>query len=297
MYIQEFKAYLTHEKNYSEHTIHAYVVDMHSFENYLQEHRPKVTIDEVVYTDIRHWIVYLVDSGLTNRTVNRKIASLKAYYSFVQQIGVRETNPLTYHHPLKVDQKVQVPFSQKEMTEALKPPIDHSSFNEVRNLLIISLLYATGIRRAELINLKETAVSLKDKSIRVVGKGNKERIIPLLPWCVELIEDYLKLRVEIPNAEEVPNLLLTEKGGPIYPSLVYRVIKETFEKISGKQTKSPHIIRHTFATHLLDEGADLMTIKELLGHTSLASTQVYTHNSMKKLKRVYNAAHPRNNIN
>lgn len=297
MYIKEFEAYLTHEKNYSKHTIHAYVVDLHNFNEYLQEHRQEVAIDEVVYTDIRYWIVHLVDSGLTNRTVNRKIASLKAYYSFIQQIGVRETNPLAYHHPLKVDQKVQVPFSQKEMNNALEPPSDYTDFNAVRNLLIISLLYATGIRRAELISLKKTAVNLKARNIRVVGKGNKERIIPLLPWCIELIEDYLKLRVEIPNAENVTNLLLTENGKPIYPSLVYRVIKETFDKVSAKQTKSPHIIRHTFATHLLDEGADLMTIKELLGHASLASTQVYTHNSMKKLKRVYNAAHPRNKNN
>ena len=297
MYIKEFEAYLTHEKNYSKHTIHAYVADVDSFNQFLQEDRSEVVIDEAIYTDIRYWIVHLVDSGLTNRTINRKIASLKAYYSFVLQIGVREANPLAYHQPLKVDHKVQVPFSQKEMTEALKPLANYSDFNSVRNLLIISLLYATGIRRAELIGLKKSAVNLEGKNIRVVGKGNKERIIPLLPWCAELIKDYLLLRVEIPNAEDIDNLLLTERGKPIYPSLVYRVVKETFNQVSAKQTKSPHIIRHTFATHLLDEGADLMTIKELLGHTSLASTQVYTYNSMKKLKRVYNAAHPRNKNN
>lgn len=293
MYIDDFEAYLVHEKNYSVHTIRAYMVDLNSFVAYLEQHA-SVKIDEVEYINIRYWIVHLVDSGISNRTVNRKIASLKAYYSFIQRIDVRKTNPLAYHHPLKADVKVRVPFSQKEMTEVFDQSVDSSDFNAVRNLLIIGLLYATGIRRAELIGLQSTSVQLESKRIRVLGKGNKERLVPLLPWCVELLKDYLVLREDVPNATKTVNLLLTEKGKPIYPSLVYRVVKETFEKVSGKQTQSPHIIRHTFATHLLDEGADLMTIKELLGHASLASTQVYTHNSMKKLKRVYGAAHPRN---
>lgn len=296
MYIEEFIAYLTHEKNYSAHTIQAYKMDLCGFADYLQEHSPEVDVDKVAYANIRYWIVYLVDTGLSNRTINRKIASLKAYYSFIQQIGVRSSNPLAHHHPLKVNHKVQVPFSQKEMKKALDQQVDYSDFNSVRNLLIIGLLYATGIRRAELINLKTTSIHIESRKIRIIGKGNKERLTPLLPWCIELLEDYLKLRSEIPNASKVTNLLLTEKAKPIYPSLVYRVVKNTFEKISGKQTQSPHIIRHAFATHLLDEGADLITIKELLGHSSLASTQVYTHNSMKRLKRVYHEAHPRNNI-
>lgn len=294
MYIEEFKAYLIHEKNYSAHTIQAYIVDVLGIVSFLHEQSPGTDLDEVEYTDIRSWIIHLVDSGISNRTVNRKIASLKAYYKFIQRIEVRDSNPLAYHQPLKISVKVRVPFSQKEMTTAFEQPIDSKDFNAVRNLLIIGLLYATGIRRAELISLEKAAVQIGDRKIRVLGKGNKERLVPLLPWCVELIEDYLHLRKEVINTEEVSNLLLTEKGKPIYPSLVYRVVQETFEKISGKQIKSPHIIRHTFATHLLDEGADLMAIKELLGHASLASTQIYTHNSMKKLKRVYHMAHPRN---
>lgn len=294
MYIEAFKNYLIHEKNYSVHTVQAYIVDVLGFVNFLQEQRQETALDGVVYTDIRVWIIYLVDSGISNRTINRKIASLKAYYRFIQRIEVRDSNPLAYHQPLKVNVKVRIPFSQKEMRAAFEHPIDSDDFNAVRNLLIVGLLYATGIRRAELINLDKAAVQMESRKIRVLGKGNKERLVPLLPWCVELIEDYLHLRKDIPNAEDVDNLLLTEKGKPIYPSLVYRVVQETFEKISGKQIKSPHIIRHTFATHLLDEGADLMAIKELLGHASLASTQIYTHNSMKKLKRVYHIAHPRN---
>lgn len=293
MYMNDFEAYLVHEKNYSVHTIRAYMMDLNSFKEYLKQ-QSSVGIDEVAYANIRYWIVHLVDSGISNRTVNRKVASLKAYFSFIQRIGIRSSNPLAYHHPLKANVKVRVPFSQKEMTKAFDQAVDFSDFNAVRNLLIVGLLYATGIRRAELIGLEKASTEIEGKRIRVLGKGNKERLVPLLPWCVELLKDYLVLREEVPNASQVPNLLLTEKGKPIYPSLVYRVVKETFEKVSGKQTQSPHIIRHTFATHLLDEGADLMTIKELLGHASLASTQVYTHNSMKKLMRVYNSAHPRN---
>jgi len=293
MYIDDFEAYLVREKNYSVHTIRAYMLDLNNFMEYLEEHS-NVEVDEVVYVNIRHWIVHLVDSGISNRTINRKIASLKAYYSFIQRIGIRESNPLAYHHPLKADAKVRVPFSQKEMTKVLDQSVNSSDFNAVRNLLIIGLLYATGIRRAELIGLDKASVQIEGKRIRVLGKGNKERLVPLLPWCVELLKDYMVLREGIPNAAKTPSLLLTEKGRPIYPSLVYRVVTETFEKVSGKQTQSPHILRHTFATHLLDEGADLMAIKELLGHASLASTQVYTHNSMKKLKQVYGAAHPRN---
>ena len=293
MYMNDFEAYLVHEKNYSVHTIRAYMMDLNSFKEYLEQ-QSSVGIDEVTYANIRYWIVHLVDSGISNRTINRKVASLKAYFSFIQRIGIRSSNPLAYHHPLKANVKVRVPFSQKEMTKAFDQTVDFSDFNAVRNLLIVGLLYATGIRRAELIGLEKASTEIEGKRIRVLGKGNKERLVPLLPWCVELLKDYLVLREEVPSASQVPNLLLTEKGKPIYPSLVYRVVKETFEKVSGKQTQSPHIIRHTFATHLLDEGADLMTIKELLGHASLASTQVYTHNSMKKLMRVYNSAHPRN---
>lgn len=292
MYIDDFEAYLIHEKNYSTYTVQAYMSDLNSFIDYLE--LDSVAIDEVEYVNVRSWIVHLVDIGNSNRTVNRKVASLKAYYNFIQRIGIRSSNPLVYHQPLKVDIKVRVPFSQKEMANAFEQTIDSSDFNAVRDLLIIGLLYATGIRRAELIGLTKESIQLQDRKIRVLGKGNKERMVPLLPWCVELLEDYLLLREKIPNADRASNLLLTKKGKPIYPSLVYRAVKETFEKVSGKQTQSPHIIRHSFATHLLDEGADLVTIKELLGHASLASTQVYTHNSMKKLMKVYNSAHPRN---
>lgn len=294
MYKEDFRTYLTQERNYSPHTIRAYLDDLDGFDSFLQERKPEVVLEDVVYADIREWIVYLVENAISNRAINRKLASLKAYYKFLQRIHIKEVSPLAYHKPLKVEANIRVPFSQKEMSKVLKHPVDPDDFKEVRDLLIIGLLYATGIRRAELINIQVSSVKLEARKLLVLGKGNKERMLPLLPWCVELIRDYLVLREQLPEASRLPNLLLTEKGKPIYPSLVYAVVQDSFKKITGKQTKSPHIIRHTFATHLLDEGADLMAIKELLGHASLASTQIYTHNSMAKLKRVYDMAHPRN---
>lgn len=294
MYLPEFKEYLIHERNYSPHTVLAYLVDVQEFAEYLEGKEEGRGLDEVLYSDIRSWIIHLVNHGIANRTINRKIASLKAYYKFIQRIEIREDTPLAYHQPLKVEAKLRVPFSQKEMQAVLEQEVDYEDFRSVRDLLIIALLYATGIRRAELISLEVNAVQLHDRKMRVIGKGGKERWLPLLPWCVELLEEYLKLRQQIPNATLTKYLLLTEKGKPVYPSLVYTVVRNAFKSVSAKQIKSPHIIRHTFATHLLDEGADLIAIKELLGHTSLASTQVYTHNSMKKLKRVYHNAHPRN---
>lgn len=297
MYLESFKNYLTYERNYSPHTIRVYGVDVQSFIDFCQEEKIEVEIHQVEYPDIRRWIVHLVDSGISNRSVNRKVAALKAYYKYLQGIEVRESNPLSYHRPLKVNAKVRVPFSQKEMEEVMERKVDPESFNQVRDLLIIGLLYATGIRRMELIELKTSTVYIKERKIQVLGKGGKERLVPLLPWCVELIEDYLLLRSTLPNVAQASNLLLTDRAKPIYPSLVYQVVNKAFSKISSKQNKSPHMIRHTFATHLLDEGADLMAIKELLGHSSLASTQVYTHNSMQKLKRIYSDTHPRTRKN
>lgn len=294
MYREDFRAYLTQERNYSPHTIRAYLDDLAGFVNFLQNQEVEVSLEEVAYEDIREWIVHLVGLGISNRAINRKLASLKAYYRFIQRLGIRQSNPLAYHQPLKAEINLRVPFSQKEMSSALKPAGDKTDFNEVRNLLIIGLLYATGIRRAELVGLELSAIQLESRKLRVLGKGNKERMLPLLPWCIELIEDYLGLRSQIAGADTVANLLITEKGKPIYPGLVYRVVQDSFRKITGKQTRSPHIIRHTFATHLLDKGADLMSIKELLGHASLSSTQIYTHNSMAKLKRVHAMSHPRN---
>jgi len=294
MLINDFIDYLEFERKYSLNTVLAYKKDLLSFEGFLEVHCPDVQLNEVKYKEIRAWIVSMVNKTISNRSINRKVASLKAYYKFLQRIEYREDSPLIHHRPLKIESKVQVPFSQNEMKLVLNRFVELNNFVETRNLLIIGLLYGTGMRRAELIDLEMDSIDINSKKIYIVGKGNKERQLPLLPWCVDLIKDYLRLREDIPNVEIVSRLLITEKAKPIYPNLVYKVVHNAFtQQVTGKQVRSPHIIRHTFATHLLDEGADLMSVKELLGHSSLASTQVYVHNSMAKLKRIYSQTHPR----
>jgi integrase/recombinase XerC len=210
------------------------------------------------------------------------------------KIGDIEVSPLAKHKSLKTSKKLQVPFSEKEIENVLKLLNKEKDFNGVRNKLIVELFYSTGIRRAELVNLKLGDVSISQKTIKVLGKRNKERIIPLLSSVIETIKDYIIFRDKLRIIKDSNYLFLTLKGVKIYETLVYRVINTYFSTASEKVKKSPHILRHSFATHLLNEGADLKAVKELLGHSSLASTQVYTHNSISKLKQVYQNSHPRN---
>jgi len=245
----------------------------------------------VHYPQIRNWIVSLVDSEISNRTINRKVSSLKSFYKFLQKTRQIEINPLSKHRALKVAKKVQVPFSSKEINLVINSIDEEHDFTSVRNKLIVELFYSTGIRRAELINIKEVDVSFSNGVIKVLGKRNKERFVPLLQSVVSTLKKYLELKKEFSKELEV--LFITEKGNKIYETLVYRVINSYFSNVSTKVKKSPHILRHSFATHLLNEGADLNSVKELLGHSSLASTQVYTHNSLEEIKKVYNQAHPR----
>lgn len=239
--------------------------------------------------------MYLVGTGISNRSVNRKISSLRSYFNFLLKSKQIEEHPLRKHRALKVEKRVNVPFSEKEMDEVLDFFDQADDFEMVRDKLIIEMLYTTGMRRAELIGLKNTSIDLSQMIVKVVGKRNKERLLPLLNSVAETIEKYNSLRRDIPLESDA--FLVTKKGGPIYPTLVYRIINEYFGKVSVKVKKSPHIVRHSFATHLLSEGADLNSVKELLGHSSLASTQVYTHSNLKDLKVMYNQAHPRSNKN
>jgi len=289
-----FISYLELEKNYSPHTITAYKKDLESFLEFASEEYGYSNLVLVNYSIIRSWIVKLVDSGISNKTVNRKISSLRTYYKFLLKIGDIEVSPLTKHKSLKVSKKLQVPFSEKEIENVLELLKEAKDFNGVRNKLIVELFYSTGMRRTELVNLKLKDISLSQKTIKVLGKRNKERIIPLLPSVLESINEYTIFRGNLEVIKDSSFLFLTLKGVKIYETLVYRIINSYFSTASEKVKKSPHILRHSFATHLLNEGADLKAVKELLGHTSLASTQVYTHNSIAKLKQVYKNSHPRN---
>jgi integrase/recombinase XerC len=237
--------------------------------------------------------VSLIDNHVSTVTVNRKIASLKAFYRFLLKIKVIEGSPLLKHKALKVSKIIQIPFSEKEVTAVLDQIQKTVGFEEVRNKLIIDLFYTTGIRRAELISLKLNSIDLTNNTIKVLGKRNKERILPVLPIIIEQIQLYLQQRESLLSIADSNYFLLTKKGLKLNESLVYRLIISYFSTVSEKVKKSPHILRHTFATHLLNNGADLNSVKELLGHASLASTQVYTHSSLSELKSVYRDAHPR----
>ncbi len=290
----QFIDYLTLEKKYSPHTITAYKKDLESFLVFASEGYGYQNIKEVNYSIIRSWIISLVDTNISNRTVNRKISSLKSYYKFLLKTSQIEINPLTGHKALKTSKKIQIPFSEVEIENVLESLESETNFSGVRDKLIVELFYSTGIRRAELVGLKLLDISIVKKTMKVLGKRNKERIIPLLPSVLATIEKYIILRNEQKPIKDDTWFFLSNKGDKIYETLVYRIINTYFSKASEKVKKSPHILRHSFATHLLNEGADLNAVKELLGHSSLASTQVYTHNSIAKLKEVYKNSHPRN---
>jgi integrase/recombinase XerC len=291
--IDAFLDYLSHEKKYSTNTVIAYRNDLISFSEFIKLEYNQTELLDVHYPQIRSWVVSLVDAKISNRTINRKVSTLKSFYKFLQKSNQIKTNPLSKHRALKVSQKVQVPFSAKEVKAVLDVPHEENDFIAVRNKLIVELFYSTGIRRIELINIKEKDINFSNQSIKVLGKRNKERFVPLLQTVVVTLKKYLDLKLEF--SKDLDELFITKKGNKLYETLVYRIINLYFSKVSSKVKKSPHILRHSFATHLLNEGADLNSVKELLGHSSLASTQVYTHNSLEAIKKVYNQAHPRGN--
>ena len=292
-----FSDYLLIEKNYSKLTVKAYLSDLESFSEFIRDQFGSITIDDVNYGQIRSWIVSLVESGISNRSINRKLSSLSSYYKFLQKLGELEVNPLAKHRALKTKKKIQVPFSETEMAEVLSLLNEQIDFEGVRNKLIVELFYATGIRRIELIEIKLSDLDFANKTLKVLGKRNKERIIPLIDSVIDTVHDYLPLRLEQLGTRKTDHLFITQKGVKIYETLVYRIINTYFSKASTKVKKSPHMLRHSFATHLLNQGSDLNAVKELLGHTSLAATQVYTHNSIAELKKVYLNAHPRSKKN
>ncbi|WP_276378486.1 tyrosine-type recombinase/integrase [Flavobacterium sp. H4147] len=289
-----FRDYLQLEKKYSPHTVTAYLNDITVFEDFNKLNFEQEEIDKVNYSQIRSWIVSLVDQGISNVSVNRKMASLKAFFKFLLKTKQIEVNPMLKHKALKTPKNVQIPFSEKEINDLMFGVDAVSGFEEIRDKLIVDLFYTTGMRRAELIHLMLKNVDLSSNVIKVLGKRNKERIIPLLPIVEEQIRHYLNERDLIEDIVDSDYFFISAKGLKLSESFVYRLINSYFSRVSEKVKKSPHVLRHTFATHLLNNGADLNSVKELLGHSSLASTQVYTHNSLAELKKVYSDAHPRN---
>lgn len=291
---QAYADYLLKEKNYSLLTLRAYTDDVSAFERFIKEQDEEAELENVVYSHVRSWVVHLVEGGVANKSVNRKISSLKSFYKFLLRSKQISVNPLQQHKSLKTEKKVQIPFSEKELNDVAADLEYADDFEGVRNRLIIELFYTTGIRRAELIGLKLGSYDSGNGTLKVLGKRNKERMLPVLPCTAQLLGRYMVERRALAEINDADVLILNNRGNKVSESFVYRLINGYFSVVSGKVKKSPHVLRHTFATHLLNNGADLNSVKELLGHASLSSTQIYTHSSLAELKKVYGDAHPRN---
>ena len=289
--VETFLKYLSFEKRYSKHTVEAYRKDLQQFSDFVATDFEIVDLEEIHHTHIRGFVVSLMDGGLSAKSVNRKIATLKSFYKFLLAREYVELNPTTRIKPLKTEKDLPSFVKEEEITNLLDRVEFTSDFAGQRDRLLLELLYATGIRLAELQGLEETDVNFYEKTIRVLGKRNKERIIPIGNSLIQLIEDYQNLKNEL--GMKGTKLLLTDSGDALYPMFIYRKVKKYLSAVTTLSKKSPHVMRHTFATHLLNKGADLNAVKDLLGHTSLAATQVYTHNSIEKLKTAFDQAHPK----
>lgn len=290
--IEKYIRYLRYEKNYSSHTEISYSKDLYQFSDFLKTHYPDTDIKEVDSDIIRTWVIKLMSEKLSPRSVNRKLSSLKSFYKYLIRIGESTDNPTKRITGPKTSKPIPSFVNNKDMDNILdEEPLD-SSFESLRDHTIISLFYETGIRRAELISLKDKDIDLQIGTIQVTGKRNKQRIIP--------IGENLKLTLNIyitTKKKEIENLsdflFVREDGQQLYPMLVHRIITKSLSSISMLSKTSPHVLRHTFATSMLNNGADINAVKELLGHSSLAATEVYTHTSFEELKKIYNKAHPR----
>jgi len=293
MAIAKFIDYVEKEKNYSPHTLTAYKNDLERFSSFCADQFQEERIDHVDYSLIRFWIVYLGEAGNSNRTINRKISVLRSYYNFLMRIDVRKTNPLRKHKPLKEEKKVQLPFTVKEITQLLDDTHFETTHEGLLAKTIIETLYSTGMRRAELVHLKYNQVDFENNCLKVIGKRNKERIIPMIPTLKKQLNHFATLVESMREVAGNDYFFCNQKGDKISDTLVYQLVNDYFNRVSTKVKRSPHMLRHSFATHLLNEGADLNTVKDLLGHASLAATQIYTHSSMEQIKAVYKDAHPR----
>jgi integrase/recombinase XerC len=291
--VGSFLKYLEFEKRYSLRTIESYRIDLMQFSDFCLKNAAIESIITIEALAIRDWIVYLLDSGYSNRSVNRKISALKSFYKYLLRNKFVDTIPIAKIESLKNKKRLPV-FVPESKIDQLAELIDWGEgFPGKRNVLIFQMLYFTGMRLSELIFLKETDFDPSNLNLKVLGKRNKERLIPVTPQFSSDIAAYIGLKQEIFGAAGTQYLFVTDKGMKLYPNFVYRVVKSALSLITTMDKRSPHVLRHTFATHMLNNGAEINAIKELLGHANLAATQVYTHNTFEKLKKIYKQAHPR----
>ncbi|HEX3385294.1 MAG TPA: tyrosine-type recombinase/integrase [Mucilaginibacter sp.] len=294
MFLERFIRYIQHEKRYSPHTVSAYQSDLEQFFHYLNY--PEETVShpsEITYQHIRGWMVQLMED-ITARSVNRKIATLRKYFKFLMREGLITSNPASKIQSPKIKKQLPIVVEDEKLNAMLNSTDAFTDdFAGTRDKLVIEILFGTGIRLAELVGLKEDDVNFYDGTIKVLGKRNKERIIPINHELNELLKHYIALKKSENFDNNSLTLIVTNKGIEAYPKLIYLIVQKYLSYISTQDKKSPHVLRHTFATSLLNRGADLNAIKELLGHANLSATQVYTHNSVERLKSIYKQAHPK----
>ncbi len=289
----KFLDYLQYEKRYSSHTITSYKNDISQFAFFIAKTYSDAPMKDIGHNHIRSWMVELVGNNISAKSINRKISSLRSFYNYLLKQGVVSKNPTLKIVTPKIPKRLPEFVQEKNIEQVFDNIID-GDFEDFRNRLIIEFFYSTGIRRVELINIKDNDIDTSACSIKVLGKGNKERIIPLSQSLLRRIEKYQELRSAFfEDRQFSDNLFVTAKGAQMYPKFVYNIVKKYLSAVTTSSKRSPHILRHTFATHMMNGGADLNAVKELLGHANLAATQIYTHNSIEKLKEVYKKAHPK----
>lgn len=286
----EFLSYLQYERRYSALTIKSYRTDLIQLEDFLASTYPDTPLFEINRDMLRSWIVKMMENGLGARSVGRKISAVKSFFKWARRYKGVESNPTLNLALPKIATRLPV-FVEEEQMESLQTEgYFPNSFEGMRDRIIVELFYQTGIRSAELVSLKTNHVDFQRATIKVLGKRNKERIIPVGRDVIDLMKPYCQMRKK--EFEPGSEFFITSRGNPVYPKLVYKIVNAYLGRVSSLRKKSPHVLRHTFATHMLNRGADLNAIKEILGHASLAATQIYTHNSIAKLKEIHNKAHP-----
>ncbi|MFP4447458.1 MAG: site-specific tyrosine recombinase/integron integrase [Bacteroidales bacterium] len=293
---ENFVKYLKYERRYSEHTVRAYINDVEQFFDYMEDEgfSHNVEDNKAVESLIRKWLIKLLEEKRSDRTINRKFSALKAYFKYLRIQGKIEGNPASNIYLPKISRKLPHFVDEEQMNMLLDQDKFTNDFAGCRDKLIIELLYQTGIRLSELINIKSSDVDFNQNQIKIFGKRRKERFIPVTGELIELIKRYKQIKALTFPAIDDKYLIVTDKGKKLYEKFVYRVVKKYLGIVTTMEKRSPHVLRHTIATHMLNRGADLNAIKELLGHANLSATQIYTHTTFEKLKKIYKQAHPRN---
>ena len=292
-FISSFSDYLTFEKRYSVHTIRSYRDDLDAFAVYVAEQFGGLELSGITAAVVRSWLASLKDAGLSSRSVNRKISSLRSFYKYLLRVGAVLQSPMAAIIGPKAGKRLPVFVEEQDMEVLFEEVCFPDDWEGLTDRLLLALLYHTGMRLSEVVGLKERLVDTGNRTIKVLGKGNKERVIPVSGVLVEMVEEYRGKKWQLEGGADREVLLVGKRGKKLYPKYVYRVVREYLAQVTTIEKKSPHVLRHTFATHLMNAGAELNSVKELLGHASLAATQVYTHNTIEKLKDVYKRAHPK----